>query len=269
MFSTDLLAGKVAFVAGGTSGINLAIAEGFAAHGANVAVLGRRLDKAQHAADHIRAVTGRETLAIPADVRDYEAIDAALASTVERFGKIDIVVSGAAGNFQATAVNLSTKGFQTVVDIDLVGTFNVFRAAYDHVERPGASFIAITAPNAMQPMARQLHACAAKAGVNMLVRCLALEWGPAGIRVNAISPGPIAGTEGIGDRMMSPELRKAMEQRLPAGRLGLPSELANAALFLGSELSSYTTGHIYDCEGGMLLGAASPETLKVMQRPTK
>ena len=188
-FRPDLLAGKVAFVAGGTSGINLGIAKRLAQLGAHVAVCGRDPEKAQNAAREI----GEGALGLSADVRDYGAIRAAMEHVVDRFGKMDIVVSGAAGNFLAPVLGMSANAFRTVVDIDLNGTFNVFRGCHDLLNRPGASLIAITAGQAVNAMAMQAHACAAKAGINQLIRVLALEWGPE-VRVNGISPGPISGT---------------------------------------------------------------------------
>src|SRR5688572_11646202 len=143
-FRDNLLAGKTAFVAGGTSGINLGIAKRFAQLGARVAVVGRNPEKAKNAAAEI----GAEAMGLSADVRDYAAIRGALEATVAEFGKLDIVVSGAAGNFLAPAVGMSANAFRTVVDIDLNGTFNVFRACHDLLNVPGASLIAITAGQA-------------------------------------------------------------------------------------------------------------------------
>ena len=108
-----------------------------------------------------------------------------------------MLVSGAAGNFVAAVNAQSSNGFRAVVDIDLIGTFNVMRAAYPHLTKPGAAVINISAPQSFIPMRYQASACAAKAGVDQLTRVLALEWGGDGIRVNSISPGPIAGTEGM------------------------------------------------------------------------
>src|SRR3546814_5331450 len=110
-------------------------------------------------------------------------------SDLDTYGKIDIVISGAAGNFVAPALGISSNGFKTVVDIDLVGTFHVLRASFQYLNRPGASLISITAPQGVNPSMFQAHVCSAKAGINMLTKCLALEWGPAGVRVKAISPG--------------------------------------------------------------------------------
>jgi NAD(P)-dependent dehydrogenase (short-subunit alcohol dehydrogenase family) len=266
MFKDDMLRGAVAYVAGGTSGINLGIAKAYARAGASVALVGRNAAKAAAAAAEITDEGGR-AIWFAADVRDYDAVAETLQSTRDQLGLIDIVISGAAGNFPASAVNLSSKGFKTVVEIDLIGTYHVFRASFDHIKKPGASLIAISAPNAVHPMPFQIHPCAAKAGVNMVVKVLALEWGPAGIRVNGISPGPIKGTEGASERLISAERQEGFIKRIPLRRFGTLQEIANAALFLGSDLSSYTTGHILDCEGGSALGEASMDALAVTPRP--
>src|ERR1700730_13858981 len=129
-FVSDLFAGKAAFVAGGTSGINLGIAKRLAALGCKVTVAGRNLDKAVGAASEIG--DPGIALGLSCDVRDYETVETALQRAVDRFGKLDIVVSGAAGNFLAPALGMSAKGFRTIVDIDLNGTFNIFRACYQH-----------------------------------------------------------------------------------------------------------------------------------------
>jgi NAD(P)-dependent dehydrogenase (short-subunit alcohol dehydrogenase family) len=246
----------VVFISGGTSGINLGIAKGFAANGA----------KADAAADEIRAETSATVLAGSADVRDAAAIAELFARATAELGAPTVVIAGAAGNFMAPAIGISPNAFKSVVDIDLLGTYNVFRAAFDVVLRPGASLIAITAPQAVQPLPMQVHVCAAKAGVNMVVKVLAMEWGSAGIRVNAISPGPIAGTEGI-ERMAPGVEAKAMwAERTAARRFGTPQDIANAAIFLSSAEASYITGTILDCDGGMKLGDASGDFLTMPQR---
>lgn len=251
-FRPDLLAGKVAFVAGGTSGINLGIAKRLAQLGAHVAVCGRNPEKAQNAAHEI----GEGALGLSADVRDYGAIRAAMEQVVDRFGKMDIVVSGAAGNFLAPVLGMSANAFRTVVDIDLNGTFNVFRGCHDLLNRPGASLIAITAGQAVNAMAMQAHACAAKAGINQLIRVLALEWGPE-VRVNGISPGPIAGTEGMARLAPDSSTRQKHYDRIAMKRWGEISEVADSAVFLCSPAASYITGIILDCDGGSQVGNAS------------
>lgn len=249
-FRDGLLEGKVAFVAGGTSGINLGIAQRFAQFGAKVAVCGRDPDKARRAAESI----GGGALGLSADVRDYAAIRAALETAVDRFGRLDIVVAGAAGNFLAPALGMSANAFKTVVDIDLLGTFNTLRACHDLLVTP-ASLIAITAGQAEQAMALQVHACAAKAGVNQVIRTLAIEWGP-DVRVNGISPGPIDGTEGMARLAPNPAARDASERRIPLKRWGRIDEIADAAVFLCSPAASYITGAILDVDGGSSVGDA-------------
>jgi NAD(P)-dependent dehydrogenase (short-subunit alcohol dehydrogenase family) len=250
-FRDGLFDGKVVFVAGGTSGINLGIAKRFAALGAKVAVLGRNPEKAANAAAEI----GHGALGLTADVRDYGAIVAAMTEVRDKFGPLDVVVSGAAGNFLAPVLGMSANAFKTVVDIDLLGTFNVFRGCHDLLAE-NASLIAITAGQAEQPMQLQAHACAAKAGINQLVRVLALEWGP-NVRVNGISPGPIEGTEGMA-RLAPDESTKVKHfERIAMKRWGYIDEIAEGAVFLSSDAAKYVTGAILDIDGGSSLGDAT------------
>lgn len=251
-FTDGLLVGKVAFVAGGTSGINLGIAKRFAQMGAKVAVAGRDPDQAARAAAEI----GHDAQGLSADVRDYGAIRSAMEQVVDHFGKMDIVVSGAAGNFLAPVLGMSANAFRTVVDIDLNGTFNVFRGCHDLLNTPGASLIAITAGQAVNASALQAHACAAKAGINQLVRVLALEWGP-DVRVTGISPGPIAGTEGMARLAPDAGTRANHFDRIAMKRWGEIAEIADAALFLCSPAAAYITGTILDVDGGSQIGDAS------------
>jgi NAD(P)-dependent dehydrogenase (short-subunit alcohol dehydrogenase family) len=246
VFVDNLFAGKVGFVAGGTSGINLGIAKRLSALGAKVAVAGRNAEKAARAAEEI----GGGALGLSADVRNFDAIMGALRTAAEALGQFDFVISGAAGNFLAPAAKMSANAFRTVVDIDLNGTFNVFRGCHELLRRPGASLIAITAPQAVQPKLQQAHACAAKAGINQLVRVLALEWGGEGVRVNGISPGPIAGTEAMARLAPSEADKSERIARIPLQRYGEISEVAECAVFLCSAAASYITGTILDCDGG-------------------
>jgi NAD(P)-dependent dehydrogenase (short-subunit alcohol dehydrogenase family) len=255
-FRDDLLAGKSAFVAGGTSGINLGIAKRFAQLGAKVAVVGRDPEKSRNAAVEI----GPDAMGLAADVRDYAAICGAMKQAADELGAFDLVVSGAAGNFLAPALGMSANAFRTVVDIDLNGTFNVFRGCYDLLNRPGASLIAITAGQAVNATPLQIHACAAKAGINQAVRVLAMEWGP-DVRVNGISPGPIAGTEGMSRLAPGAPADGGRQERIPMKRWGRIEEVAECAVFLCSPAASYVTGTILDCDGGSQLGDARPREL--------
>ncbi len=254
-FRANLFAGKTAFIAGGTSGINLGIAKRLAGLGARVTVVGRNPEKATAAAAEIGGAD--VALGLSADVRIYQSVEEALQKAVDTFGKLDIVVSGAAGNFVAPALNMSANAFRTVVDIDLNGTFNVFRACYEHLNRPGASLIAITAGQAVNASMMQAHACAAKAGINHLCRVLAMEWGPSGVRVNGISPGPIADTEGMARLAPTKKAEEALTGRIPLRRYGTKDEIGDAATFLCSDAARYVTGTILDVDGGSQLGDSS------------
>jgi NAD(P)-dependent dehydrogenase (short-subunit alcohol dehydrogenase family) len=248
-----LLDGKVAFVTGGSSGIGLAMAERFAEAGARVMLLARNPEKLDASRRGIE-VRGGVASSAAADVRDYGAVAAALEQTRRDFGPIDIVLAGAAGNFLAPALGMSANGFKAVVDIDLLGTFNTFRAAYEHLRRPGASILAISAAHANLPIAFQSHVCAAKAGVELLVRTLALEWGPDGVRCNCITPGLTADTEGMRRLAPDKEIEEKVTATIPLGRLGRKEELAELALFLCTEAAAYITGATFACDGGQSLG---------------
>ncbi len=240
-----MLQGKVAVVTGGGSGIGRHIAERFAEHEATVVLIGRKQDKLDAAAAVIRERGGNaQTAAV--DVRDYDK----LASALKQFGPIDIVVCAAAGNFPAAVTEMSANGFKAVVDIDLIGTFNTYRAAYEHLRKPGASLISISANHATQPIANQAHVCAAKAGVELLTRTIAIEWGPQGVRANCIVPGPTDDTEGMRRLAPTEELRRRVIASVPLRRYGTKDELADLALFLCSDAASFITGAVYACDGG-------------------
>lgn len=255
VFRDSLLAGKAAFVTGGGSGINLRIAERFAAQGARVTLMGRTREKLDRACEGISAAGGR-ALGIAGDVRDYAAVEDALSRAHEAFGPIDILLCGAAGNFPAPALGMSANGFKAVVDIDLLGTFNTCRAAYQFLRKPGASIVSISATHAFTPIPMQAHVCAAKAGVDMLSRTLALEWAAAGIRVNVISPGPVDETEGMRRLAPTPEIRQMVAESVPLKRFATRDEIADLALFLCSDAARYITGAVMVCDGGQsLLGS--------------
>lgn len=254
-FRDGLLAGKVAFVSGGSSGIGLRIAERFAEAGASVMLNGRNTEKLDRATTKILS-RGHSASYAAADVRDYSAIATALKTTRDLFGEIDILICGAAGNFPAPVLGMSPNGFKAVVDIDLLGTFNVCRAAHEHLRKPGASIISISANHASVPYLAQAHVCAGKAGVERLTQCLALEWGPEGIRANTINPGPIDDTEGMARLAPTEEARQAAISSVPLRRLGTKDDIANLALFLCSEAASFINGAVLVCDGGQMhLGA--------------
>jgi len=247
--------GAAVFVAGGTSGINLGIAKAFAAAGARLGVASRSREKVDAAVAALAGAAG-PALGYAFDVRDAAATAEALAEFAGQAGPIDVLVSGAAGNFPAAARDLSPNGFKAVVDIDLLGTFHVMKAAYPHMRRPGGSLINISAPQATVAMALQVHVCAAKAGVDMVTRCLAIEWGPEGLRVNGVVPGPIDGTEGMARLAPTGAARDRVAASVPLGRLGDPGDVADTCLFLGSEAARYVNGAILTADGGWVLRGA-------------
>jgi NAD(P)-dependent dehydrogenase (short-subunit alcohol dehydrogenase family) len=249
--SSSLFAGKTVFVTGGGSGINLGIAKCFAAVGAKIAICGRTQEKLDAAAGELRALGATVSHGV-ADVRDFAAIEALLARVKDELGPVDVLVAGAAGNFLCPAEQLSANGFKTVVDIDLLGSFNAARAAFPHLRETRGSVLFISAGQAFMPYAFQLHVAAAKAGIDMMMRNLALEWGRHGIRVNSIAPGPIAGTEGM-KRLASPSALKQIEAAVPLGRLGTVDDIGQLAVVLASPLASYVTGTLLVADGGQNL----------------
>ncbi|AEI82259.1 2,4-dienoyl-CoA reductase FadH (plasmid) [Cupriavidus necator N-1] len=245
-------------VFGGTTGINFDVGQAFARRGARVCVVSRKRENVDGA---VAALLGHGALVhgACADVRDFDAVGAAIDGAVSRFGPIDVLVSGAAGNFLCEANAISANGFRAVVDIDLIGTFHVLRQAYGHLRKPGASIINITAPQATVPMRYQAHAAAAKAGIDQLTRVLALEWGADGVRVNAISPGPIDATEGFRKLIARTDAElAAAEAAVPLRRFGTTSDIANLALFLASPYASYISGAVVPCDGGGALDSVKP-----------
>lgn len=255
VFNTDILQGKVAFVTGGATGITGGVARAFFEHGAKLAITSRKEENLIARKQFIEE-NGGECFAVAADVRDYEAVEAAVRQTLDHYGRIDIVVNGAAGNFLCAANELSANGFGTVVDIDTKGTFNVSRAAFDALKASRGQIINISATLHYLATPMQIHVSAAKAGVDAITRNLSVEWGRYGIRVNGIAPGPIEDTEGM-KRLLMPELKDKMMRKIPAGRFGKIADIENAALYLASDAASFVNGVTLVVDGGSwLLGTS-------------
>jgi len=255
VFRDGTLSGHVALVTGGGTGICRGIAAAYARLGADVCIVSRKQDVLDVTAKELSTATGRTILGIAADVRDPDAIARAVGATVERFGKLDTLVNGAAGNFLAPAAALSPNGFRTVIDIDLNGSFFAARAAFEHLSKSGSALILnISATLHYHGTPLQLHASAAKAGVDAMTKNLAVEWGRFGIRVCGIAPGPIAETEGM-KRLAPGELTQKMTAQIPAGRFGAIDEIAAAAVFLRSPAAAYVTGHTLVVDGGHCVAA--------------
>jgi len=255
MFADGLLKGKVALVTGGGTGIGFAIADAYARYGADVAIASRNLERLEAKAEALRVHGGR-VLAIQVDVRDSAAVDAMIAQVVGELGGLDIMVNNAAGNFFCPSVALSDRAWNSVVGIDLNGTFFCCRAAGKvMMERGGGRILSIVATLASKGFPGMAHMTAAKAGIEALTRTLAAEWGEFGIRVNAISPGPIV-TEGVLKAFqVSPEILEQTAGALPLGRWGRPEEVAQVAVMLASPMADFVTGSTWVIDGGESLGA--------------
>lgn len=260
---SDLYKDKVVFVTGGGSGINLGIAQTFARLGANLAICGRTAEKLEKARNQLEDLGARVTTAV-ADVRDFDALSAAFEKTKSEIGPIYCLVAGAAGNFLAPAEALSPNGFKSVVDIDLLGSFNSARAAFEQLAETKGNIIFISAGQSFVPYYGQAHAGAAKAGVDNLMQNLALEWGRYGIRSNSIAPGPIEDTEGM--RRLAPgAIGEQFKKVIPLGRFGSLDDIGAAAAFLASPMATYVTGARLVVDGGQNLPGSGLYGQIVMQ----
>lgn len=255
VFSPDCLKGRTALITGGGSGIGFAIAQALAGAGAQVVLASRKLDRLEAAAETLRA-GGANVLTVAADVREPEAVKAAVTAAVDGFGGLDIMIANAAGNFVVPFADMSFNAWRTVVDIDLHGTFHCAKAAYLHLKASahGGRFIAISTLRALEGWPGCAHAAAAKAGVMSLIRSLAVEWGPDGILCNTIAPGPIGGTEGV--KRLYEETGQSGTQAagVPLGRFGRGEDVAQAALYLCSDAAGFVTGTDLVVDGGRQRG---------------
>src|SRR5215216_918140 len=248
IFNEGILKGRVAFVTGGGTGITGGVARALADAGAAVALVSRKMDHLEPAAQSIKEKGGK-AIAVAVDVRQPEQVERAVAETIEQLGKIDIVVNGAAGNFLSPAEELSPNGFGTVVDIDLKGTFNVCRASFAQLKEHRGQILNISATLHYLGTPMQLHVSAAKAGVDALTRNLAVEWGRYGIRVNGIAPGPIEDTEGM-KRLVPEPVKDRLRKGIPLGRFGRIADIEKAAVFICSDAASFINGVVLVVDGG-------------------
>ncbi|XP_057972410.1 peroxisomal 2,4-dienoyl-CoA reductase [(3E)-enoyl-CoA-producing]-like [Malania oleifera] len=256
-FKADILKGKVALLTGGGSGIGFEISLQLGKHGTSVAIMGRR----KHVLD--LAVANLQSLGIPAiglegDVRKQDDAVRVLESTIKHFGRLDILVNAAAGNFLVSAEDLSSNGFRTVIDIDSVGTFTMSHEALKYLKKggpgkdssDGGTIINISATLHYTATWYQIHVSAAKAAVDSITRSLALEWGTDyNIRVNGIAPGPIADTMGA-SKLAPEEITPKFEEYDPLFKLGEKWDIAMAALYLASDMGKYINGTTMVVDGG-------------------
>lgn len=253
LFRPDLLQGKVALITGGGSGIGFRVAEVFMRHACTTVIIGRKKQRLESAAERLQKATGQRCLPLAADVRKPAEVQAAVSRAVEEFGTIHILVNNAAGNFLSPSATLSTNGFRTVLDIDTVGTFTVSRTVYEQCFRQQGEGVIVNMSATLHYNGQvlQCHAGSAKAAIDALTRHLAVEWGPDGVRVNSLAPGPIEGTEGFrrlgGRRSGVVDLAR---QTIPLQRFGTRREIADASLYLASSVSSYVTGATLVVDGG-------------------
>lgn len=259
MFQTDLLKNKIILVTGGGSGLGLAMAKRFAELGAMLVICGRTPERlASGAAEIMQAGNGREVFTFPCDVREYPAVEKMMAAITAKAGLPHILVNNAAGNFLAATEELSPGGFDAVVKIVLNGTFNCTQtlAKLWMAQKARGTVLNIVTTYAENGSAFVVPSACAKAGVLAMTRSLAAEWGVYGIRLNAIAPGPFP-TEGAWKRLFpSAEFGEQYKKRIPLGRFGEHSELANLAVFLVSDAAAYVNGECVTIDGGESVAGA-------------
>jgi NAD(P)-dependent dehydrogenase (short-subunit alcohol dehydrogenase family) len=251
MLPEGTLAERVVLVTGGGSGLGRAMALELGRLGAKVAVLGRRREPLE---ETVKLLGGG--CAVPADVREPEAVATAFDAAEAELGPITTLVNNAAGNFHVQAEDLSPNGWRAVVGIVLDGTFHCSRELAQRVIARGgdnAQIVNIVASYAWTGGPGTVHSAAAKAGVVNLTRTLAVEWAPHGIRVNAISPGPVDTAETRERLWPTEEIREHLLRRVPLGRFGSPEEIAHACAYLVSDYAGYVTGDVLTVDGGAWL----------------
>jgi len=253
MLPAGTFQGQTALVTGGGTGLGFGIAQELRSLGANVVIASRSEDHLGPAAE-ILDKTGAAVLAKRCDVRNPDDVKALVSAAMDKFGRIDLLVNNAAGNFICPLAAMSPNAFGTVIDIVLKGTFNVTRFVGEKMIAHGkGSILCIGATYAWHGGPGTAHSAAAKAGVHSLTQSLAVEWGPLGIRTNTLVPGPVD-TEGAGGKLFpSQEMKKGIEDRTPTKRLGTEIEVARLAAYLLSDYASWFNGAIVTMDGGLWL----------------
>jgi NAD(P)-dependent dehydrogenase (short-subunit alcohol dehydrogenase family) len=254
IFTEKVFKDQIVLITGGGTGLGKASAIRFAELGASgILIAGRREEKLKEAAPEIEKA-GAAVETFPVDIRDPNRVEEMVNRCVERFGRIDVLLNNAAGNFPVLAENLSVNGWNAVVNIVLHGTFYCTRAAgLQMIKQKRGSIISVVHPQALQGGPGNIHSVSAKAGVIVMSRTLAVEWAKYNIRVNTIAPGPFR-SEGTDKNLWSDDaLRNKITDGIPAGRFGTAEEMANAICYLASDYASYITGHMLVVDGGWSL----------------
>lgn len=260
MLRDDALKGKTIVVTGGGSGLGKAMSRYFLELGANVAITSRDLDKLKHTAKELETETGGTCLPIQCDVREYHQVEAMRIAVIEKFGKVDVLLNNAAGNFISPTERLSPRAFDVIIDIVLKGTKNCILAFGKHwidTKQNNTNVLSIVTTYSWTGSGYVVPSAAAKAGVLAMTRSLAVEWAKYGMRFNAIAPGPFP-TKGAWDRLMPGDLQEKfdMAQKVPLKRVGEHQELANLAAYLVSDFSAYMNGEVVTLDGGEWLQGA-------------
>lgn len=260
MLRDDALSDKVIVVTGGGSGLGKAMTKYFLELGAKVAITSRDLEKLKKTAQELSTETSGTCLPLQCDVRHYDQVENMLQQVLKEFGKVDVLLNNAAGNFISPTERLSANAFDTVIDIVLKGTKNCTLAFGKHwidTKQTSATVLNIVTTYAWTGSAYVVPSATAKAGVLAMTRSLAVEWAKYGIRTNAIAPGPFP-TKGAWDRLLPGDLAEKfdMAKKVPLQRVGDHQELANLAAYLVSDFSAYVNGEVIVIDGGEWLKGA-------------
>ena len=240
------VSGQTAIVTGASSGIGRAIAEQFAADGADVVVCSREQENVDPVADAIDDADGGRALAVECDVTDRDAVEALVEATVEEFGGVDCLVNNAGASFMASFDEISENGWSTILDINLTGTYNCTQAAGEHLKDGGGTVINLSSVAGQKGAPYMSHYGAAKAAVINLTTTLSNEWAGEDVRVNCIAPGFVA-TPGVEAQMgvSADNIDRDEVER----RIGTTEEIADLAQFLASPASSYVVGETVTAGG--------------------
>ncbi len=260
MLRDNALSGKVIVVTGGGSGLGKAMTKYFMELGAAVAITSRDLEKLKKTALELETETGGKCLPLPCDVRHYDQVESMLSEVLKAFGKVDVLLNNAAGNFISPTERLSAHAFDTIIDIVLKGSKNCTLAFGKHwidTKQESSVILNIVTTYAFTGSAYVVPSATAKAGVLAMTRSLAVEWAKYGIRTNAIAPGPFP-TKGAWDRLLPGDLQEKFDlaKKVPLRRVGDHQELANLAAYLVSDFSAYVNGEVIVIDGGEWLQGA-------------